>query len=251
MTIGIYYLATFIRFDMDASIIIPALNEEKYIKDTLESVCKQKTSLNYEVVVADSNSNDRTVEIAEKYADKVVNVKTRGTWIGRNTGAEKSSGKVLVFIDADTTIPQNYLDTVDAVLFDNSISGLSCAFTFEKRNRVLDAVEELSNSYLIFKGMMGKGEILGFNNAVRRWIFFRAGGFPNQPMEDGAFARKLWEKGRVVYLPEPKVVTSARRMLKRGTVHSAVYYANLMLITDFPRIPVEKVTIFKKYLPVR
>lgn len=236
---------------MDASIIIPALNEEKYIKSTLESACKQKTSLNYEVVVADNSSEDRTVEIAERYADRVVNVEKRGTWIGRNTGARKSRGKVLVFVDADTTIPPNYLDAVNAVLFDDSISGLSCAFRFEKHNRVLDAIEEFSNSYLLFKGMRGKGEILGFNNAVTRKMFFETGGFPNQPMEDGAFARKLWEKGRVVYLPEPKVVTSARRISKRGPIHSAVYYANLMLITDFPRIPVEKVAIFKRYLPVR
>ncbi|NYZ76377.1 glycosyltransferase [Candidatus Micrarchaeota archaeon] len=236
---------------VDASIIIPALNEEEYIAKTLESVRRQKTSLNYEIVVADNGSEDRTVEIAEKYADKVVVVKRRGIWIGRNTGAENSRGNVLVFVDADTIIPPNYLDAVDAVLFDDSISGLSCAFKFEKHSRILDAIEELSNSYLLFKGVMGRGEILGFNNAVMRKIFFEVGGFPNQPMEDGAFARKLWEKGRVVYLPEPRVVTSARRISKEGPIRSAVYYANLMLITDLPRIPVEKVAIFKKYLPVR
>ncbi len=236
---------------VDASIIIPALNEEKYIEKTLESARKQKTSLNYEVVVADNSSEDRTAEIAEKYADKVVTVKRRGTWIGRNTGARKSRGRVLVFVDADTTIPPNYLDAVSAVLEDESISGLSCAFGFDQHNRVLDAIEELSNSYLLFKGVIGKGEILGFNNAVMRKMFFEVGGFPNRPMEDGAFARRLWKKGRVVYLPEPRVVTSARRISKSGPIHSAVYYANLMLITEFPRIPVEKVAIFKKYLPVR
>jgi cellulose synthase/poly-beta-1,6-N-acetylglucosamine synthase-like glycosyltransferase len=236
---------------VDVSVIIPALNEERYIAKTLESVRRQKTSLNYEVVVADNGSEDRTSEIAERYADRVVTVKRRGIWIGRNTGAEKSKGNALVFIDADTIIPPNYLDAVNAVLFDDSISGLSCAFRFEKHSRVLDAIEELSNIYLLFKGVIGKGEILGFNNAVMRKRFFEVGGFPNQPMEDGAFARKLWEKGRVVYLPEPRVVTSARRISKSGPIHSAVYYANLMLITDFPRIPVDKVALFKKYLPVR
>jgi glycosyltransferase involved in cell wall biosynthesis len=236
---------------VDASIILPALNEERYITKTLESVRKQKTSLDYEVIVADNNSEDGTVEIAERYADRVVIVKRRGTWIGRNSGARKSRGETLIFVDADTLIPPNYLDAVIAVLNDESISGLSCAFRFDQHSRILDAIEEFSNCYLILKGMMGKGEILGFNNAVRRETFFRAGGFPNQPMEDGAFARKLWKEGRVVYLPEPKVVTSARRISKKGPVTSAVYYANLMLITDFPRIPLEKVAIFKKYLPVR
>jgi len=233
------------------SVIIPALNEEKYIVRTLESVRRQKTPLDYEVIVADNNSDDRTAEIAEKYADKVIVVKRRGVSIGRNGGAKKSRGKVLVFVDADTTIPSNYLEVVNAVLGDDSISGLSCAFKFDQQSRILDAIEELSNSYLLFRGMMSNGEILGFNNAVRKETFFRVGGFPDRPMEDGAFARKLWKRGRVVYLPEPKVVTSARRISKNGPLRCAAYYANLALITDFPRIPLKKLAIFKNYLPVR
>jgi len=236
---------------LGASIIIPALNEERYIRQTLESVRKQRTSLNYELIVADNDSIDRTVEVAEKYADRVVVVKRRGIWIGRNTGAKKSRGKVLVFVDADTVIPPNYLEVADAVLGEDEISGLSCAFGFDQKNRMLDAIEEMSNSYLLFRGMVGKGEILGFNNAVRRKTFFEVGGFPNKPMEDGAFARKLWKMGRVIYLPYPKVVTSARRISKNGPLTAAVYYANLALMTELPRLPMNKLAIFKAYMPVR
>jgi glycosyltransferase involved in cell wall biosynthesis len=225
---------------VDASIIIPTLNEEKYILKTLESADKQKTSLDYEVVVADNNSKDRTVEISERYADNVVIVRRKGAWIGRNTGAMKSRGRMLVFVDADTVIPPNYLDVARAVLEDEDISGLSCSFTFDQHSKLTNAIEELSNSYLIFRGMHGKGEILGFNNAVRRETFFKTGGFPNKPMEDGAFARKLWKKGRVVYLPEPKVVTSARRISKSGPLTAAVYYANLALITNLPKLPLKR-----------
>lgn len=235
----------------DVSVIIPALNEEGYIENTLKSVRKQKTSLDYEVIVADNNSEDRTVEIAEKYADRVVVARRKGVWFGRNAGAKKSKGKLLVFVDADTTIPTNYLQVVSAVLEDEEISGLSCAFEFDQRSRMLDAIQELSNSYLLFKGMIGKGEILGFNNAVSRKTFFQVGGFPNKPMEDGAFARKLWRKGRVIYLPEPHVITSARRISKNGAVTTAVYYANLALISEMPNIPLKKLALFKKYIPVR
>lgn len=236
---------------VDISVIIPALNEEKYIFRTLESVRKQKAHINYEVIVADNDSEDRTVEIAEKYADKVVIAKKRGIWIARNSGAKKSRGDVLVFVDADTTIPPNYLEVVYGVLENEEISGLSCAFRFDQHSRILDGIDELSNSYLLFRGMVGRGEILGFNNAVRRKTFFQVNGFPNSPMEDGRFARKLWKKGRVVYLTEPKVVTSARRISKKGAITSVVYYANLALISDFPKLHFEKLSIFKKYLPVR
>lgn len=235
---------------VDASIIIPALNEERYIERTLRSACNQKTSLNYEVIVADNDSEDGTVEIAERYADRVVVAKRRGVWFGRNRGARSSKGELLVFVDADTVIPPNYLEVVSAVLENERISGLSCAFEFDQHNKLLDVIEELSNSYLLFRGMLGKGEILGFNNAVRRETFFKVGGFPNKPMEDGAFARKLWRKGKVVYLPEPKVVTSARRISKNGPLTAAVYYANLAMITDMP-LPMKKLAIFKRYIPVR
>ncbi|MCX6776133.1 MAG: glycosyltransferase [Candidatus Micrarchaeota archaeon] len=236
---------------IEASIIIPALNEEKYIVKTLESARRQKASFDYEIIVADNNSQDRTVELSEKYADRVVTVKRRGTGIGRNTGARKSRGRMLVFVDADTLIPHNYLEVARAVLEDEGISGLSCSFTFDQHSRLIDAIGELSDSYLTFRGMLGKGEILGFNNAVRRETFFGAGGFPDKPMEDGAFARKLWKKGRVIYLPEPKVITSARRISRNGPLTTAIYYANLALITDLPRLPLKKLSVFKGYVPVR
>jgi len=101
-------------------------------------------------------------------------------------------------VDADTCIPGNYVEAVHAVMREKSISGLSCAFRFDKSSRTLGAVQELSNKYLLIKGSFGKGEILGFNNAVRRETFFRTGGFPNAPLEDGAFAKKLQKAGRVM-----------------------------------------------------
>ncbi|MEM5873123.1 MAG: glycosyltransferase, partial [Candidatus Aenigmatarchaeota archaeon] len=65
------------------SVIIPTYNEEKYIEDTLLSIKYQRFNYPYEIIVSDSNSKDKTIEIAKKYANKIIITKKRGISIGR------------------------------------------------------------------------------------------------------------------------------------------------------------------------
>lgn len=236
---------------VDVSVIVPTLNEEEYLENCLKSVARQKTQLNFELIVSDGGSKDKTEGIARRYADEFVVSRKRGIWVGRNNGAKKASGELLVFIDADTRIPPNYLGVVHAVMQDKNIAGVSCAFKFDEESKSLKVIEELSDKYLLLKGSIGRGEILGFNNAVRRETFWKVGGFPDRPLEDGALAKELWKVGSVIFLPEPKVVTSSRRMKKDGTFNSAIYYASLMILTQFKRVPLQELFKYKKYLPIR
>ena len=96
---------------MDVSFIVPALNEEKCLEKTLRSIKAQKTKLKFEIIVVDGGSKDKTVEIAKKYA-RVPREKSRSISSARNMGAELGKGKLLVFIDADTVLPRDYLQIV-------------------------------------------------------------------------------------------------------------------------------------------
>lgn len=89
------------------SIIIPTLNEEKILERTLKAL-RGLDAADYEVIVSDGASTDRTVEIAKQYADKIVvhDGRTRQTiGQGRNAGAAAAKGDILLFIDADVFIP--------------------------------------------------------------------------------------------------------------------------------------------------
>ena len=89
------------------SIIIPTLNEEKIIKKMLSSL-KELKSFEYEIIVSDGLSTDKTIEIVKEYADKVIihDGKTRQTiGEGRNAGAKVAQGEYLVFLDSDVFIP--------------------------------------------------------------------------------------------------------------------------------------------------
>jgi len=235
---------------MDVSVIVPALDEEKNIAHSLKSIVKQDTIRDYEIIVSDGGSKDRTLEIAERWADKIVHSK-KGIANGRNTGALAAKGDVLVFVDSDSRIPKDYIDSVVPVLEDKKISGLSCAFGFDRHSKTLKLIEDICNRYLALKGMEGKGEILGFNNAMRKTMFKKAGGFPDVPQEDHVMARKLWKQGRVVFLTEPKAITSSRRIDERGTLDTVIYYSNLTLASTLPEFNFKGILKHKEYLPVR
>lgn len=89
------------------SIIIPTLNEEKYLPRLLESIKKQNFD-NYELIVADGGSTDSTVSIALSYGAKVVDGYDH-PGKGRNSGAKYSKGDMLLFLDADVILPKEFL----------------------------------------------------------------------------------------------------------------------------------------------
>jgi len=94
------------------SIIIPTLNEEKYIIPTLQSL-SQQTYRNFEIIVKDGLSTDNTVIIAEEYCDKIISEKDTSIGDARNQGAKHAKGDLLLFLDADTSLKKNALELVN------------------------------------------------------------------------------------------------------------------------------------------
>lgn len=235
----------------EASFIVPALNEEEYIEDCLKSIVTQRSCVDFELIVVDGDSKDNTPRIAKKYANKVLSVPEPGIWLARNKGALIAKGELLIFIDADTAAPPNYLEAIHAVLEDEEISALSCAFRFDRRSKSLKIIQDMANNYLLTKSLIGQGELLGFNAAMSRRAFSRTGGFPRAPLEDAAMAKKLRHDGKLVYLPEPRVITSSRRIYRGGILNAVMYYASLGLVTDFPASPTRYLARYRKYIPVR
>jgi glycosyltransferase involved in cell wall biosynthesis len=88
------------------SIITPTYNEEKYLPLLLESL-KQQDFKDYEIIIADNNSKDRTGEIAKRYGCRIVpgGLPARG----RNSGAKAAKGEMLLFLDADIVLPKGFL----------------------------------------------------------------------------------------------------------------------------------------------
>ena len=97
----------------EITVIVPAFNAEKYLKDCLDSVIRQNFS-SWELIIADDGSSDRTGEIADEYASKdsrirVIHLSRKGVSAARNACIDASEGKYLAFVDADDYLEPDYL----------------------------------------------------------------------------------------------------------------------------------------------
>lgn len=212
---------------MDVSFIVPARNEEKYIENTLKSIKSQKTKLKTELIVVDGKSKDKTVAVAKKYA-KVIIQKTKGIADARNIGARKAKGKLLIFIDADTTLAPDYLKKVWAYMnFKKDVVAITARMKFGDLRWYEGMGLWLMDVLTKFWSKFGKGRLTGVNIAVWRSAFEKVKGFPDVHSEDIAFTRNIQKLGRTEYFMDTYTVASSRRFhTDKGFI---VYY----LLRDF------------------
>jgi rSAM/selenodomain-associated transferase 2 len=198
------------------SIIIPTLNESASIAATLARVQAMRAR-GCEVIVVDGGSTDGTAEIAALLADRVV-TSERGRARQQNAGADAASGEVLLFLHADTHLPE---DADRLVLGGLKSSGRGWGrfdVRLTGRHPLLRIIERMIGvrSRLTW---IATGDQAIF--ARRAW-FGRAGRFPEIPlMEDVALSKALKRLGPPLCLRET-VTTSSRRWEERGVLPTMV-----------------------------
>lgn len=104
------------------SVIIPAYNEEKYLGKCLDSLNKQ-TFTNFETILVDDGSTDRTKLIASEYLVKIWSISHGGAGQARNFGIEKARGKIIVFLDADMIFERNFLKNLTKPIIEGKCIG--------------------------------------------------------------------------------------------------------------------------------
>ena len=199
------------------SVIIPTYNEEKNIAHTLYYLSKQTLPRkDYEIIVVDGGSKDRTIEIASKYADKVIMQKSKGVGGARNDGAIIAKGEILVHTDADVIVEKDWLENILKNFHNDVIAvcGIEEPLENEIKYRILYAIINLI-TYIAAK--IGIVWTRGTNTAVRRDIFLKIGGYKDYPIcDDGELGLRLRKIGKVVYSNKIIVKVSLRRFKKYG-----------------------------------
>lgn len=193
---------------MNISVVLPVLNEEQSIRGTLQSLIRLTP---YEIIVVDGGSRDRTLEICKEFAVDVMHAE-RGRARQMNVGARRASGEVLLFLHADTRLPQSALNDIAAALSDSRYLGGRFDVELEGAHWMLKIVGTLINCRSRATKIATGDQAL----FVRLEVFERMGGFPDIPlMEDIAFCRALKRIGGVACL-RSRVITSARRWERNG-----------------------------------
>ena len=213
-----------LAYSKKISVIIPTYKEEKYIKKTLLSVKNQKYP-NYETIVVDSNSPDRTRTIARKYANKVINLRERGISKGRNTGAKVATGDILLFLDADTVLQPDFLKHI-SVLFNIKRTVGASGYIKTKGKAIDRLIYALCSEVAWVLSKIRQPRFYGMCIAVRKDIFDRIGGF-NEALhtaEDMEFTKDMNKYGKCILHRNAIAYTSPRRIAGMGTVNAVMFH---------------------------
>ena len=202
------------------SVIIPTINELDNIEKALKSL---KLGNTWEVIVADGGSSDGTVALAKSLGATVIESsppKSRQM----NQGAARATGDVLLFLHADTRLPDRFDEYILKCLGWSGVVAGAFKLRLESHNSALRIIEHLANwRSRWMKTPYGDQAIF-----VSSKIFHQIGGFPGIPiMEDFELVRQLRKRGGIVTLSVP-VSTSIRRWEKLGILKTTLI--NQMII---------------------
>jgi len=164
--------------DPQVSVIIPVYNEEKCIKECVSSLLKQNINI-AEIIIVDDGSTDNSVQICRKLKLSLFHQDHRGPGAARNLGAKSARGNILIFIDADMTFEQDYIERLAA-----PIIGGEAVATCHYNERVANWENPWARCQTWFSGlpdMMRQPFAIPpyeeVYRAVRKDFFINSGGF--------------------------------------------------------------------------
>lgn len=195
------------------SVIIPAYNAERTLKQTIESVLKQTFS-DWELIVINDGSQDATLEIVSHISDarvKVFSYSNAGVSASRNRGIAKATGELIAFLDADDLWTPDKLETGFQALQANPQAAVAYSWTdyIDESGQFFRAgnhVTETGNVYA--KLLLGNFLENGSNALVRKQALTEVGGFDESLSgpEDWEIYLRLAERYEFVIVPSPQVL---------------------------------------------
>ena len=222
------------------SVIIPTYNEEKALPNTMRALFAQPGE--FETIVVDGGSTDRTNEIIAELmlspqpsALSPIHLLSapKGRASQMNAGAKQAKGEWLLFLHADTVLPEGAIQRLNDMESDHAVQAGGFLHQFSGDDWRLLFISFLNN-FRCTRSRVIYGDQALF---VRRALFEQLGGFPNQPiLEDVAFCERLIQVTEPLLL-SPPVITDARKFITMGIWRSFIRVLLIILHVEF-RLPV-------------
>ena len=210
------------------SIVIPTLNEERLLGGLLSDLAAQGRQPD-EVFVVDAGSEDGTVAVAERFPFVEVLRSTPPVAVGRNAGGRRTSGDVVVFLDADARLPETFLERFLGE-FGRRGYDVACPLYYpHDSTRAVERFHDLFNlTTRTFQKILPSGA--GPCIAVRGGLFRESSGFdPSFKFDDIELIRRL-ARGRRFGIIEERMLVSDRRYREQGFARTVAQYSLMSLI---------------------
>lgn len=213
------------------SIIIPTYNEEEYLPILLESIKKQDFD-DYEVIVADANSTDKTREIAKDYGCIVVEGGLPA--VGRNNGAKVAKGEYLLFLDSDLKLTDDYLRDV---LYEFKMEHLGIAISqmIPMSNKVEDKLfHDFANYFMISVEKIKPHGAGCYGIIAKKELHDKCEGFDESLTfgEDTDYIERLAKEEPFRVLRNAKIGVSTRRLEEEG-IQTLIRQYGKSTVNDF------------------
>lgn len=208
------------------SFVVPALNEAALIRNCIKSIQNEARNIVHEVLIVDNGSTDNTATIALDAGAIVVFESDKGITRARQSGFEQSFYDLVAFVDADSELPEGWLDHALKAIKQPGVvvaSGPVIYYELALHKRIFSFVFYcLARCVHIWKPMMQGGNFI-----LKKQALVDAGGFNiniDFYGEDTDTAIRLSKQGKVVFDMDMWVYTSARRMQQEGMIKIGFRY---------------------------
>ena len=217
------------------SFIVPCYNEEQYIRDCIKSIKKAASNIDYEIIVVDNNCTDNTSEIARDEDVIVVTEDRKGVVFARQTGYENAKYDLIANIDADSRIPENWVDVALKNIQPEDVAAVTGPLVYDDASiwlriatRFYYYVAYISNFFI--------GVVLqGGNCLIKKKYLDELDGYDTTIAfygEDTMTAKRLYKYGKIKLLMNLNLYSSSRRLQKQGVFKTTwLYLINYFYVT--------------------
>jgi glycosyltransferase involved in cell wall biosynthesis len=209
------------------SIIIPTLNEEKLLPNLLKQLNDPilKKMYNYEIIISDGGSNDKTIEQALVQSDVIkvhMEDKRQNIAKGRNEGARYAKGEILVFLNGDIILPgtEKFFNYLENNFADTNYAAMTCKVkVFKDEEKISDILfHSLYNTYFYLLNLFGVGMGRGECQVIKKKYFELVNG-NNEDLdagEDFDLFKRIINHGKILFAKDLCIYESPRRYRKLG-----------------------------------
>jgi len=207
------------------SVVIPVYNEEESIKACLETLCRQTTKEPFEVVIADNNSTDKSVEVIKTFSDRlnlvIVPAKKQGRGAARKVGFAHAKADILFSTDADTRVPPRWIASLGSHFLDPKVVGVTTFCYITDCSPRINTVFNLTQPVFatLYRWFFKHYWFSGFSFAIRKEVYEKVGGIDDSldAQEDTDLSNRVYKLGKILVDRRVKVQMSGRRF-KNGLI---------------------------------